>query len=484
MESSRTKNSLRNIGFGMINRVVSILFPFIVRTIFIKTLGEEYLGLNSLYSSVLQVLNLADLGFASAIVASMYKPIADNDVKKVSALMALYKKLYKVIGFFIGSFLVFPISTWTIKKFFGFVLLTCVLFVFAGCNSRYSHKIFRKWFKHNTLIVGIGHTAEQLEYVCRGNGYSLLDVVGFVNCNKSNRIKYVQQEQIVDINKTYDLDSICSVIKEKDIDTVLIAIPELDRDDLNAIFEVFKNKVAVIKYLPQVNGLVTFDTKVEDFDGILMISNSRGLEHFLSYALKRIIDICAGLCGLLLLIPLTIFVFIKNRKEGDKGPIFFTQNRIGKNGKEFKMFKYRTMVLGADKILEELMEKDPAIREEYTKNKKLVNDPRITSAGKFMREKSLDEFPQFINVLLGQMSLIGPRPYLPREKEDMGDYYYDVIACKPGITGMWQSHGRSEVDFDHRLLLDEYYYRNWSFWLDITLLFKTVKQVLYGEGAV
>lgn len=244
------------------------------------------------------------------------------------------------IGFFIGSFLVFPISTWTIKKFFGFVLLTCVLFVFAGCNSRYSHKIFRKWFKHNTLIVGIGHTAEQLEYVCRGNGYSLLDVIGFVNCNKSNKVKYVQQKQIVDVNKTFDLDSICSVIKEKDINTVLIAIPELDSEDLNAIFEVFKNKVAVIKYLPQVNGLVTFDTNVEDFDGILMISNSRGLKHCLSYTLKRIMDICAGLCGLLLLIPLTIFVFIKNRKEGDKGPIFFTQNRIGKNGKEFKMFRH------------------------------------------------------------------------------------------------------------------------------------------------
>lgn len=99
MESSRTKNSLRNIGFGMINRVVSILFPFIVRTIFIKTLGEEYLGLNSLYSSVLQVLNLADLGFASAIVASMYKPIADNDVKKVSALMALYKNSIRLLAF-------------------------------------------------------------------------------------------------------------------------------------------------------------------------------------------------------------------------------------------------------------------------------------------------------------------------------------------------------------------------------------------------
>ena len=141
---------------------------------------------------------------------------------------------------------------------------------------------------------------KKLEYVCRGNGYSLLDVVGFVNCNKSNRVKYIQQEQVVDVNKTFDLDSICSVIKEKNIDTVLIAIPEMDSEDLNAVFEVFKNKVDVIKYLPLVDGLVTLDTKVEDFDGILMISNSRGLEHFLSYALKRIMDICAGLCGLLL----------------------------------------------------------------------------------------------------------------------------------------------------------------------------------------
>lgn len=388
------------------------------------------------------------------------------------------------IGFFIGSFLVFPISTWTIKKFFGFVLLTIVLFVFAGVNSRYSHKLLRKWFKHNTLIVGVGHTAEKLGMVCHGNSYSLLDVIGYVTCNKSKRIKNVNQEQVVDINKTYDLDAVDSIIQSKHIETVLIAIPELDSDDLNAVFKTFKNKVDVIKYLPQINGLVTFDTKVEDFDGVLMISNSRGLYHFGSHVLKRLLDICAGLCGMLLLIPLTIFVFVKNRKEGDKGPIFFTQNRISKNGKEFKMYKYRSMVTNADKILEDLMASDSAIREEYTKNKKLVNDPRITSAGKFLREKSLDEFPQFINVLLGQMSLIGPRPYLPREKEDMGNYYYDVIASKPGITGMWQTHGRSDVDFEHRLVLDEYYYRNWSFWLDVTLLFKTVKQVLYGHGAV
>lgn len=384
------------------------------------------------------------------------------------------------VGFFFASFLVFPFYSWTFRKLYGFVFLTIFLFVFAGFNSRYTHKWFRKKYKHNTLIVGVGHTAAQLAFVCRGNSYSLLDVQEFVNCKSYG----IHQEQVVSKNKTIGIEEVDSFIKSHNIDTVLIAIPELKKKNLNSLFELFKNKVNVIKYLPQVNGLVTFDTKVEDFDGILMISNSRGVNQIGSYILKRLMDICAGLCGILILIPLTVFVFVKNRKEGDKGPIFFTQNRIGKDGKEFKMYKYRTMVLGADKILEELMEKDPAIREEYTVNKKLANDPRITSAGKFLREKSLDEFPQFINVLLGQMSLIGPRPYLPREKEDMGQYYDDVVACKPGITGMWQSHGRSDVDFDHRLVLDEYYYRNWSFWLDVTLLFKTVKQVLYGRGAV
>ena len=384
------------------------------------------------------------------------------------------------VGFFFASFLVFPFYSWTFRKLYGFVFLTIFLFVFAGFSSRYTHKWFRKKYKHNTLIVGVGHTAAQLAFVCRGNSYSLLDVQGFVNCKSYG----IHQEQVVSKNKTIGIEGVDSFIKSHNIDTVLIAIPELKQKNLNSLFELFKNKVNVIKYLPQVNGLVTFDTKVEDFDGILMISNSRGVNQVGSYLLKRLMDICAGLCGVLLLIPLTVFVFIKNRKEGDKGPIFFTQNRIGKDGKEFKMYKYRTMVLGADKILEDLMESDPKIREEYQKNKKLANDPRITSAGHFLREKSLDEFPQFINVFFGQMSLIGPRPYLPKEKIDMGEYYEDVVACKPGITGMWQSHGRSDVSFEQRLILDEYYYRNWSFWLDVTLLCKTVKQVLYGRGAV
>ena len=181
---------------------------------------------------------------------------------------------------------------------------------------------------------------------------------------------------------------------------------------------------------------------------------------------------------MVILAPLTVYVWVSNRRHGDRDPICFVQERIGRDGRLFRMYKYRTMVPGAEAILEEMMEQDPAIREEYEVNKKLKDDPRITKAGKFLREKSLDEFPQFFNVLKGDMSLVGPRPYLPREKEDMGDQYEDVIAMKPGITGMWQTHGRSDVDFDQRLELDAFYYRNWNLWLDFVLLIRTVKSML------
>ena len=198
---------------------------------------------------------------------------------------------------------------------------------------------------------------------------------------------------------------------------------------------------------------------------------------------KRIFDICAAIVGCVLLIPITIFVYYENKKYNEEGSIFFSQERIGKDGKVFKLYKFRTMVPNAEKVLDNLMEKDEKIKKEYLVNKKLIDDPRITKVGKFLREKSLDEFPQFINVLKGDMSLIGPRPYLLGEKEDMSFYYDYIIKLKPGLTGMWQTHGRSDVEFSKRLKLDEYYYKNWSFKLDMTILIKTFKIIANGVGA-
>lgn len=391
--------------------------------------------------------------------------------------------LISMIGYLIGGFLIIPTRDLTLIHILYFIAICAVIFVFDLLSCRYSHILLRKYFKKNVVIVGIGHTAQALYNVCRGNRFSLMDVLCFISCNGSKYLKK-DQEHVVNEKPIYKVDDIETIIEQQNIDAVILAIPEMPNDELKCLIGRIQDKVKTVKYLPQVPNTINFDSKIEDFDGLLMISSTTGIIKIPSRIFKRLIDILGSLVGLLLLIPITIFVYVKNRSEGDKDSIFFTQERIGKNGKTFKIYKFRTMVPNAEQVLEELMEKNPAIREEYTKNKKLVNDPRITKAGKFLREKSLDEFPQFINVFLGQMSLIGPRPYLPREKEDMGKYYKSVIACTPGLTGMWQTHGRSNVTFEYRLELDNYYYRNWSFWLDITLFLKTIRQVLYGNGAM
>ncbi|MBS5858105.1 MAG: sugar transferase [Clostridia bacterium] len=200
--------------------------------------------------------------------------------------------------------------------------------------------------------------------------------------------------------------------------------------------------------------------------------------------IKRFMDILGGGIGVLTLIPLTLIIWIANKLVKDEGPIFYTQERIGKNGKIFKMYKYRSMVIGADEKLTKYLEENEDAREEYKKYKKLKNDPRITVIGKILRKTSLDEFPQFINVLKGDMSLVGPRPYLPREKEDMNGFFKYITSCKPGLTGFWQVNGRNDVTFTDRLSMDMNYYYNHNLKLDIKLLIKTLVKVFKKEGAI
>ena len=197
---------------------------------------------------------------------------------------------------------------------------------------------------------------------------------------------------------------------------------------------------------------------------------------------KRLFDIIVGILGLIILIPLAVIIKIAYILTGDFHTIFYTHKRVGKNGKCFRLIKFRTMVPKADKVLEDLL-KDPEYYEEYNKNKKLKDDPRITKIGKILRKASLDETPQFINILIGQMSLVGNRPYLPREIEDMGEYYDDIVKTKPGLTGYWQVSGRSDVSFKRRLELEQYYSNNYSLKMDIEIMLKTVRVVLGMKGA-
>ena len=205
---------------------------------------------------------------------------------------------------------------------------------------------------------------------------------------------------------------------------------------------------------------------------------------YLYFVFKRTFDVFVGFIGILFLIPLALFVKIITICSGDFHSIFFKQKRLGKYGQFIYIYKFRTMVPNAEDVLKRWLEENEDIREEYYQTRKLENDPRITKIGKLLRVTSLDEFPQFINVLKGEMSLVGPRPYLPREKEDMGEYYSYIIQHKPGITGYWQISGRNDVTFENRVDLDFKYHYKKSLKNDVKILLITTLITIKRKGAM
>ena len=221
---------------------------------------------------------------------------------------------------------------------------------------------------------------------------------------------------------------------------------------------------------------------VRNFGDIFGFSASNRLTRPINLFIKRCIDL-----GLLLLfspviIPLMVLIAILV-KCTSKGKVFYGHKRIGKNGKQITTWKFRSMVMDADKRLKELLEKNPEMRREWEKHQKLENDPRITPIGKILRKTSLDELPQFFNILLGQMSFVGPRPVTAPEREKYGDTFKYIFSVTPGLSGMWQISGRSSTGYDDRIFLDTFYIQNWSIWLDIWIILQTCVVVITGKGA-
>ena len=197
---------------------------------------------------------------------------------------------------------------------------------------------------------------------------------------------------------------------------------------------------------------------------------------------KTIFDFTLTFIGTICISPLLAYIAYRIKKE-DPGPVIFKHMRVGKNGKSFPCYKFRSMCVDAKERLEELLNTNPEIREEWEKDFKLQHDPRITKSGVFLRKTSLDELPQIFNVLRGEMSLVGPRPIIRDEMKRYSTYIDDYLMVRPGITGMWQVSGRSNISYSERVQMDSWYVRNWSVWLDIMLLWRTFKAVKEETGA-
>ena len=250
------------------------------------------------------------------------------------------------------------------------------------------------------------------------------------------------------------------------------------KGDINYIMSSYRYTISINKN----QAMFTSTQQLKDIAGIMGFASVHNLTFKTNIILKRTLDIAIILLFSPIVIPIFLILAILT-KLTSKGPIFYGHQRVGKNGKTIKCWKFRSMCINSQEILEKILETDPVRREEWEKDRKFKDDPRITKFGKFLRKTSLDELPQLFNVFIGQMSLVGPRPVTEPELDKYGEYKDYVLSVLPGLSGMWQISGRSDTGYEDRISFDTYYIQNWSIWLDIWILIKTIWVVLIGKGA-
>ncbi len=274
------------------------------------------------------------------------------------------------------------------------------------------------------------------------------------------------------------------LIKEHGINHVFIIAHKLPLAGIEQLVAILQPLVKHITIVPTLGSLplnsVDLTTMLDGRYVALNLHNN--LNFWYNRLAKFVFDYTLTLFGTILISPIFLIIAIAIKLDS-KGPVFFAHERIGRGGKLFKCYKFRSMRQDAQQVLQELLANDPLAKAEWDKDFKLKNDPRITRLGRFLRATSLDELPQIFNVLKGEMSLVGPRPIVEKEIERYGEGYREYKAVRPGLTGLWQTSGRNDVSYADRVRLDTWYAKNWTLWLDIIILWRTVKVVLGRDGA-
>jgi len=331
-------------------------------------------------------------------------------------------------------------------------------------------------FRRRTLILGAGEMGRLILSKLRKYPLWGYEPIGFLDSELSGSL--VEGVPVIG-----GLDDVERVVRERDVDMIIIALPSLSRNGLASLALRCERLGVPVKLIPDLYGLSSASARLEEVEGLFLIEVKRNLIKGWNAIIKRLFDLLISVPALVVLSPLFLLIAILIKLDSP-GPVLYVASRLGKGGTTFPCYKFRSMYLNADEILERYLEENPEAREEWEKFAKLRgHDPRLTRVGRFLRKWSLDELPQLWNVLRGEMSIVGPRPYLPREKEKIGEYFDVILEVKPGITGLWQISGRNLTTFEERLRLDAYYIQNWSLWLDIKIMIRTFFVVLLGKGA-
>lgn len=335
-----------------------------------------------------------------------------------------------------------------------------------------------------TIIFGASQNAYQAYMALAsepGLGYQVTGFVRPLLAQTHDCVEQLAREKSLAVHAWHFDAKTLAQVKTNACVIALEANQAAARDQLlTALAAVEARSVLVI---PAMRGVPLFDLSATQFFSheVLMLHMRNQLSKPLLRLAKRSFDVLGSASLLVLLLPLFAYVTYKVTRDG--GSAFFGHERVGQGGKKFKCYKFRSMVVNAQDVLKDLLEHDPVARAEWDKDFKLKNDPRINPIGHFLRRTSLDELPQLWNVLLGQMSLVGPRPVVQAELERYGADTVYYLMAKPGMTGLWQVSGRNDVDYETRVYYDSWYVKNWSIWTDVVILFKTFLVVILSRGA-
>ena len=357
---------------------------------------------------------------------------------------------------------------------YGFILLYIIVFRYILARTLIKLNVLAI----PVLLVGAGKTAELVDIHFSNMPLAMYKIVGFVDDNPKSDVLANKYECL---GKFSDAEA---VIKKYNIPNVLVCAPGLEPRKLVTLINKLQILVEKVTFVPELFGIPAANIKARGLmnEQTLILEVKNNLAQRRNRLFKRIFDITATVIGGILILPVIAIVAILIYLDSP-GPIVFGHKRVGQGGKEFPCYKFRSMVPNAQEALEIYLKENPAAREEWERDFKLKDDPRVTKIGKFLRKTSLDELPQLWNVLIGDMSLVGPRPIVRAEVEKYGEYINDFYLVPPGITGVWQVSGRSDTTYEERVLMDSWYVHNWSVWIDIVYLVKTVLAVLKGKGA-
>ena len=328
-----------------------------------------------------------------------------------------------------------------------------------------------------TIIIGVGPNASDAALALHSQPELGLQVFGFVDAGAASA------DAVLDTQPRLPRAQMQEVANQSGIQWV-IALEHAQSDQREYWLRVLAQWGATdISVIPAMRGVPLHGTDMSHFFSheVAMLRMRNNLRRWPARLTKRVFDTLSAILLLVLLSPLMLLIGLLIRQDG--GPALFAHPRIGKRGRVFNCYKFRTMVVDAEQQLEQLLQQSPDLRAQWDNERKLRHDPRVSRLGNFLRKSSLDELPQLINVIRGEMSLVGPRPVVRTELPRYGDQVGYYLMVRPGMTGLWQVSGRNDVDYDSRVYLDSWYVKNWSLWYDLIILLKTVNVVLKRTGA-